>query len=113
MEKIILSKRVAVALEKALSNNLNNKEVILKIHSDVCNYDYKDWSGGNFQYLNELSLEQMAIALYVGYQVEETPEEKLLNLYGYYIENSDNGIEEDVIETVLEILGIKIEGINC
>ena len=23
--------------------------------------------------------------------------EKLLNLYGYYIENSDNGIEEDVI----------------
>ena len=114
MDKIILSKRVAVALEKALSNNFNNKGIVLKTHADILfNEDLSSWKGENYKHLNELSLEDMAIALYVGYQVEESPEEKLLNLYGYYIENSDNGIEEDVIETVLEILGIKIEGINC
>lgn len=124
-EKIVLSKHVAVALGKALSNHLNNKEEVLKTHADISINKNGKWIGGNFQYLNELSLEQMAIALYVGYEVEETPEEKLLNVWqstwdeynritdfqnrpggGY-----ENGFAKG-IEKAIDILGIQIKGIN-
>ena len=119
MDKIILSKRVAVALEKALSNNLNNKAIVLKTHADILfNEDLSRWKGDNYKYLNELSLEDMAIALYVGYEVEETPEEKILIKYEEFKEYQELRLDdfEDGfcvgIEFCLDALGIEIKGIN-
>ena len=118
MDKIILSKRVAVALEKALSNNFNNKGIVLKTHADILfNEDLSRWKGDNYKYLNELSLEDMAIALYVGYEVEETPEEKIKEHYDVFTNKEQfldvfiNGYELGVKNTLYE-LGVEIEGIN-
>lgn len=64
--------------------------------------------------LNGLALDTLIRALYIGYEVEQTPEEKLLYCYA-----ETSSINEDFregyragIEGTLKILNIKIKGIN-
>jgi len=44
------------------------------------------WSGNGWEILNELTLDEMATALYVGYELELSPKEKALDYYNklYY-----------------------------
>ena len=114
MDKIILTKRQAVALEKALENNFT-KEIVLKTHVSVHLKDDGKWKGDNYQYLNQLSIEQMAIALYVGYELEKTKEEIILETYEYC-----NGFNDEKLRNfykrgiydLLNILDMKVKGIN-
>jgi len=117
MDKIILTKRQAVALEKALENNFT-KENVLKTHASIQFEERGQWKGDNYKYLNEISLEGMAIALYVGYEVEETPEEKVLKKLKYVSSEEADFTTEyycgfmDGIVSVLLAYGIQIKGIN-
>lgn len=117
MDKIILTKRQAVALEKALEN-LFTKETVLKTHASIELKEKEKWKGSNYQYLNELTLEEMAIALYRGYEVEQTPEEKVLKKLNYVSSEEADFTTEyysgftDGIVSVLQAYGIQIKGIN-
>jgi hypothetical protein len=50
-------------------------------------------------------------ALVNGYEVEETPEEKVKNIYQYYL-SAYSGFAAKAIMEVLDVLEIKIEGVN-
>ena len=105
MDKIKVSKEVAEALNLAIKNC--GKEHLFNIHSNKSN-----WADPANLPLNQLSNWKMAQILINGYEVEKTPHENLLELYEDYKVNSDDGIPELVVEKVLEILDIKIKGIN-
>lgn len=50
-------------------------------------------------------------ALAIGYEVEETPEEKVKRYFEKHAETRGNG--KYVVADVLHLLGIKIEGVNA
>lgn len=123
MDKVKVSREVAEALDDLFSrknDNYSNDE-ILKKHFNALHGDR--WSGGNKDYLNELSMSEMAQAMFVGYEVEQTPEEQIIQ----YVLDRQNAIRtykaldvqlkaEGKIEGVkfaLDTLGIKIEGVNA
>ena len=112
MNKITLTKRQAVALEKALEN-LFTKETVLKTHASIELKEKEKWKGSKYEYLNELTLEEMAIALYRGYEVEETKEEKVLSLTKTHFDDKFCGYWyiRGITDT-LNGLEIKIKGIN-
>lgn len=102
MEKVKVSKKIDVALKyikespDSIIPGLLNKFAISKFHTD------------KLVPLNELSFRDFYNALHYGWEYEETKEERLLNFYlNIYSVNSKN-----IIEDVLDILEIKIEGIN-
>jgi hypothetical protein len=103
MNKVMISKEEAVALESALEVGGGDKSNVVQWHA-------KDLWDGNRAALNNLDLDTVCAALYVGYEIEPGPEEKILDLYKFY---SDNGIASEVIEEVLGIFEIPIKGINC
>jgi hypothetical protein len=112
VELITVSKNVAEALDKVKEDHVNNFERIVEYHMDK----FPEWSY-ELTPLNSLSLDSMIRALYIGYEIEKTPEEKVKELYGSYHvgamsgERYDEGAQ-DAIERMLEIIGMKVEGIN-
>ena len=65
-----------------------------------------------------LTLDQLIRALYIGYTVEETTEEKILKMYknphNYYDESDGQwGAFQSGVYNTLQKLRIKIEGINA
>ena len=60
--------------------------------------------------LNKYSTFELAQILVLGYEVEETPEEKLLNFYNRKL--GENDCMCDGIYETLQCLGIQIKGIN-
>ena len=117
MDKIILTKRQAEALE-----NLK-REGDLDDAIDVVMFKIqrgKGWINNGLEALDELSHKDILQALYVGYEVEETKEETLSIYFNDLIDKIGNNEDEDSfyygyslgIEKALEILEIEIEGIN-
>lgn len=123
MEKVKVSKVQAAAIENWLNeygvNHEKPKERMLKSH---CGNG--EWCDGA-ESLNDLSVEDMAKALYIGYEVEETPEDKLLEKFGKgRVEAVAAELRKDSEEKsfcmgygagivdALDTLGIKIKGIN-
>src|SRR5690606_7015293 len=90
--------------------------------ANVSNRVPKDISvlGSDLKILHSLELETLMAAFVNGYEIEETPEEKLLKYYKneanfQYREDYGDGHRDGIltgIESTLNILGIKIEGIN-
>ncbi|WP_066316846.1 hypothetical protein [Bacillus sp. FJAT-29814] len=101
MEKVMLSKEEALALESALEGVNGDKESVSQYHATSGLWE------GKCQALNDLGLKEINIALYVGYEIEKGPEEMV---YDYYLKNIERG---PVIENVLNLLNIQIKGINC
>ncbi|MBU8597307.1 hypothetical protein KM908_14270 [Alkalihalobacillus clausii] len=66
--------------------------------------------GRDLTCIDSLSLDELARALYVGYEVEKTQEERYEDVMGVYMDASD--WDRSVIELTLDLLGIKIEGVN-
>lgn len=120
-EKVKVSQETAKALETALDRG--SKETLLIYH---CNgftdegklQDGSVWTQQEYIGLNELSPEQLAVALYVGYEIEQTPGEKVKNYFNSWnqpidgISNSDWTSEQKAIIGTLNRLNIKIKGIN-
>jgi len=84
-EKVKVGSEVAEALRDLFSrsSDVYSKEEIFKIHYKAVN-EGEEWSGGTWQHLNKLSMSEMAQAMFVGYEVEETPEEKFNYFYDKY-----------------------------
>lgn len=116
MKKVKVSKEVATALEKAIK--VSGKEALLNDHANILS-----WTLDCYLPLNELSIWKMAQILINGYEVEETPEEKVKSLYENCINSRDKfkfgckyyiswNAEARGIENCLNRLGITIKGIN-
>ncbi|WHY75730.1 hypothetical protein QNH20_16560 [Neobacillus sp. WH10] len=103
MTKVLLSKEEIEALESALEVNGRDKANVVQWHAQNL------WEGKRAP-LNDLDLDTVCTSLYVGYELEPSPEDKVLNLYKFY---SDNGLAREVIEEVLESFNVQIKGINC
>lgn len=107
--KVKLPKDVAKALETVISNPFHSRrEEVVRIHAR----DSKIWSEDCIP-LNGIPLDTIIHALYIGYEVEETPEEKVRE---YYMKQTRHGNLIDspdyVIRHVLDLLNIQIEGVN-
>lgn len=110
--KVKITKSLAKAIEGALDE-------CGSIDGVLANHDY-DWIE-ECTPLNELNHHQLAIILINGYEVEQTPEDKIKELYEEYNDlyvRSDEDVYQkylfarDAIAEVLEILDIEIKGID-
>lgn len=108
-EKIKLTKQQAGTIENVKNMGFNQ---IMRKHT------LGEWECRHGDVLNNLTSEQLAIALLVGYEVELTAEEELLKEYKKHCDfchgepHSLSGKFAAGIEFTLNILGIKIDGIN-
>lgn len=62
--------------------------------------------------LNGMPLDTLIRALYIGYEVEQTVEEQLKDYYES-IMRYDHIEEAEVFKSVLNIIGMKVKGINA
>jgi hypothetical protein len=102
MEIVKLSREEVEALESALEVNGGDKSSVIHWHA-------QDLFDGVRKPLNNLDLDTVCRALYVGYELEPGPEEQVLKIYNFY---RDNGFAREVIEEVLSALNVEIQGIN-
>ncbi|GIN10143.1 hypothetical protein J26TS2_00100 [Shouchella clausii] len=111
-EPVVLTKEQAAALDW-VSKNYGNSFAIRLVSTSV-QHKPKCWSKPETVALNGLSLDELARALYVGYEVKRTQEERYEDVREAYrnaiaLENYD---ERHAIELTLDLLGITIEGVN-
>src|SRR5205085_2490999 len=119
MEKAKLTSKQAEALKCAIEfheRHCNGHTSLIKAHINVLDgcCPFGKWHDET-EALNDFSLDDLIVALYVGYEVEMTKEEKLLQFYKEMKEfdsQYSKGVVDGVIST-LKILGIKIKGINA
>lgn len=107
MEKVIVTKEVAKGIEHLRSVGKTNGEIV-KVIAEYGNF----WCSSKCSELNETPLDTVIKALYIGYEVEKTPEEKV----AVYYEELRREYEHDAMAAVhstLNLLGIKIEGVNA
>jgi hypothetical protein len=116
MDRILVNKEVFEALTKTI-NAYGSEDNVMNMHSE----DRKNWNGAS-EPLRELSIPDMARALYVGYDLRPTPEEAILSYYNNAKHLAKNGDHEmkleygatcDAVCLVLDELNIKIKGINA
>lgn len=103
----MLSKEQAEALKDVLKTKELKTNVVTG-HLDVNNWR-SDWSP-----LNDLSLDTLIRALYIGYEVEKTPEAIIWEEYQYQRDPNEaaNDSFADGMKFVIDTLNIKIKGIN-
>lgn len=121
MEKVKISREVAEAIEYLLNHEHYGytKEKLLVAHAGMEKYPKRNWSGANP--LNDIGLLVLAGILVNGYEIEKTPEDILLKEYksmdGACTPKTEFG--KSAIErrkgflTALNILGVKVEGVNA
>ena len=118
-EKVKVSKIIAECIMGFKANHIFNGNYNGKQAGEKLIYEYilgkldKEYSP-----LYELSVLQLGECLINGYEVEETPEERLLNDFKYnndqYVSTRNEVylIRNQGIQSALNTLGIKIKGIN-
>lgn len=111
-EKVVITQEQAEAIELFFERKWD-KQSILKGHMD----DAPPWK--EFKGINGMEFGNLVLALYIGYEVEPSPEETILKRYreakhlsthGGFIEYNKGTV--DAIEMVLRTLKIEIEGIH-
>ena len=113
--KVKLTKEQAKAIEIVKTNmivSLNHelKNVLLG------NINNREWFH-EYEPLNDMDLDTLIKALYIGYEVEQTPEEKVLEYYNKQDhqvslgEQYHQGVQSGIYTTLI-LLGITIEGIT-
>lgn len=104
-EKVKLPKEVARAIQGQVNDDWTTiqimrqavrKEMMTVQNEPICEFANSD-SG----------LETLMNALVNGFEVEETPEEKVREYYAH-----NNGEARNIIKITLNMLNIKIEGVN-
>lgn len=121
MQKATLTKEQAKALEYAFENlgytrtSKGNAQIVMAhvaYYNTITNKS-TNW-GGSVKSFNNLSLDTLIRALYIGYEIEKTPEEQLAEHYRK-ISTSNQEYNAGIcngIRKTLQILGITIEGVN-
>lgn len=118
MDKVKVSREISDALDYE-TRNFSKKSII-----DAHVKHPKGWALNENKALNDMDLDVLIRALYYGYMVEKTPEDKIadwyeeLELYRANKTNPLNRIQEAdfqmiAIKCTLDTLGIKIKGVNC
>jgi hypothetical protein len=101
MGKVMLSKEQSKALENAQFVSCGN-------NADIIRWHVTELFDGVRAPLNELSLDTICRALYVGYEVEPDPEVRVLEVF----EHAPGVHARQAIMDVLEIYNIQVKGIN-
>jgi hypothetical protein len=98
--KVKLPKEVAKVIDNLLSHGAALEDII---------YDHvtSQWTRDQFK---ELPLDTLIRALYIGYEVEQTPEDKVREYYEAH--NNTHTYTRKAIAHVLNLLDIKIKGVN-
>lgn len=113
-EKIKVSREVAEAIEYLLNHKDYGytKETLLVSHAVMEKYEKRSWAE-EVKSLNNVDLLVLAEILVNDYEVELTPHEKVRKFVEGYqdIDDFSHGIRVGITE-VLDILNIKIEGVN-
>jgi hypothetical protein len=110
MDKVVLPKEVANAIEISRICGYSTLEIVIHSLEAIDGHAYKDtirhFAADNFDtFLN---------ALVNGYEVVKTTEERLRERYEYAERVGGGGrIYRDAVRDTLDILGIKIEGVNA
>ena len=108
MEKIKVEKEIFEALKFWEERNRNSLEDVLYIRQHQGGFISQKLAP-----INNLSIEDLCKCLIIGYELEETPEEKLLDLYKNSVINGYEGVQfRRGINETLKILDIKVKGIN-
>ena len=110
-KKLTVTKLESQAIEAA-SKSFGKELLLLEHIQNQLNKD--DCWLDDLSPLNNISIEQLAIALYVGYEVELTSEEVLIEAYKENLKlhtPESDGVLAGMLFTLQE-LGIEIEGIN-
>lgn len=115
MEKVKVSREVADAVEYEIQRlkdctTLSTKAIKNLILHDSINHSHR----GGAKALNGIPTFDLAEILINGYEVEKTPEEKLLQEYltGLLV-GSGHRTYANAIKFTLDTLGIEIKGINA
>ncbi|UTR05205.1 hypothetical protein MM326_13945 [Alkalihalobacillus sp. LMS6] len=106
-EPVVLTKDQAEAIEDYEYNG--GKRMALRVKLSPTNRFM-----GEFACLNDLTDDELARALYVGYTVEKTQKEREADVKAYYYQMRDEwelGRASGII-AALNLLGITIEGVN-
>ncbi|MED0759107.1 hypothetical protein P4S93_18305 [Aneurinibacillus thermoaerophilus] len=115
MEKVKLTKAQADALEIAKSLKAYQNDISSLLIAHISHSGGECWAKEmGLHPLNHLDVETFARAVIVGYEVEMTPEEKVREKYESVDpwETYGNAYRQAIRDT-LNILGIKIEGVNA
>ncbi len=119
MKKVKLPKDIADCIEKVRKDNDTNYEILVQVKGAIVT-DYLLKLKKYFFEGNKSSPDILLEALVNDYEVEESPKEKIFKIHKYHTNaesttvSADSyhaGVSEGIIET-LNILGIKIEGVN-
>jgi hypothetical protein len=102
MNKVMLTKTEAEALESALEVNGGDKANVVHWHA-------QDLWDSKRAPLNNLDLDTICRALYVGFEIEASPEDNAREFYNEVVVHGYGYI----IRHTLNLLNIKISGINC
>lgn len=118
MGKIIVSRKLAEAIDDV--RGAYDDERLLTLHVQTKIETGKSWES-EWKPLNDLAILEMSKVIIFGYEVEPTPEEKLLELYKQQVSWSDTNDLDDkrahttysnAIRKTLDVLGIVVKGIN-
>lgn len=116
MEKVKVTKEVAEAIE-ALRKQGDSDEEILRVLADPDD----GWATPKTEILNDIPFITVVKAVVIGYEVEETPEEKISKYYYEALERSNSQYSNvrhvaygdmRAVKYTLDTLGISIKGVN-
>ncbi|OLS39101.1 hypothetical protein [Bacillus sp. MRMR6] len=115
--KVVLTKEQAEAIEYWLNTYTGGKEELIKIQ--ITDAEWVD----ECESLNAITLDTLIRALYVGFEIEPSPEEKMVQIYKdaqrfykKYIAEASGTFHAGQLEGIqitLDLFNIKIKGVNC
>lgn len=120
MKKPVLTKEQAQSMDAIIARIENPKEdLVFESRESVIQYKFGPYTFSvERSAANTMSNDDFIAALYLGYEIEKTPHEKLREYYGNLDRRplavtSYDWYEARGIERALAILGIKVEGVNA
>lgn len=121
MERVKLPREVAEAIEHCRNDDFSNRLIIRLALDERGNTPLRDL----LYYFADTQFDTLVSALYNGYEVEQTPEEKVREMFVDAVNEEEKregqetalagwweGRRMAIIDTV-NALGIKIEGVNA
>jgi hypothetical protein len=120
MSKPLLTKEQAKAMEAILKTIESGDVMTLSTKAKAVAYKLDDYGFvGSRREADSISDDDFIAALYIGWEVEQTPEEKVREYYerskptGHHCEMQPGDFKVMAIRHTLNLLGIKIEGVNA
>jgi hypothetical protein len=114
--KVLLTKEQAEALDSAVKSSRGFNEEIIK-------WKVNELFSDEEAPLNHLQLDTLIQALYIGFEVEPSPEEKITKIYkeaqGFYkkyiaeASGSFHAGQLEGIRITLDLFNHKVKGVNC